>query len=60
MCICFIRCGIKVTLFTIHMQTPKAYFMPRTIMVHFRCYSLINHRKHFGMPPSLLMIRKRY
>lgn len=26
MCICFIRCGIKVTLFTIHMQTPKAYF----------------------------------
>lgn len=28
MCICFIRCGIKVvTLFTIHMQTPKAYFI---------------------------------
>lgn len=27
MCICFIRCGIKVTLFTIHMQTPKAYFV---------------------------------
>lgn len=25
MCICFIRCGIKVTLF--HMQTPKAYFI---------------------------------
>ena len=60
MCICFIRCGIKVTLFTIHMQTPKAYFYLRTIVVQFRCYSLINHRKHFGMPPSLLMIRKRY
>ena len=27
MCICFIRCGIKVTLFTIHIQTPKAYFI---------------------------------
>lgn len=27
MCICFIRCGIKVTLFTIYMQTPKAYFI---------------------------------
>lgn len=27
MCICFICCGIKVTLFTIHMQTPKAYFI---------------------------------
>lgn len=26
MCICFIRCGIKVTLFTIQ-QTPKAYFI---------------------------------
>lgn len=26
MCICFIRCGIKVTLF-IHMQPPKAYFI---------------------------------
>lgn len=27
MCICFIRCGIKVTLFTIHMHPPKAYFI---------------------------------
>lgn len=60
MCICFIRCGIKVTLFTIHMQTPKAYFIYAPLCVQFRCYSLINHRKHFGMPPSLLMIRKRY
>lgn len=28
MCICFIRCGIKVTLFTIHMQTPKFIYAP--------------------------------
>lgn len=60
MCICFIRCGIKDTLFTIHMQTPKAYFIYAPLWCNLGCYSLINHRKHFGMPPSLLMIRKRY
>lgn len=38
MCICFIRCGIKVTLFTIHMQTPKAYFIyANTLVCHLLC-----------------------